>query len=105
MELARKGIREEELSESSPLVRALVVERLEQVWAACEPQIHGTTGKPDPRFIEAGLRCLKQLSDIYRLAAPAPSTPEPVGGPVSSAELVASGLRELEIRLQDVVAG
>lgn len=105
MELAHKGIREEEIAESAPLVRALVVERLEMVWAACEPQIRGTTGKPDPRFIEAGLRALKQLSDHYRLAQPAPSTQIEGEGPVSSRELVSNGLRELENRLQDVVQG
>lgn len=63
------GIGEEEIAGSAPMVRALLVQRLEQVWATCEPHVTGVV-KPDPRFIEAGIRVLDRLERLYRLSAP-----------------------------------
>lgn len=63
------GIGEEEITGSAPMVRALLVQRLEQVWATCEPHVTGSI-KPDPRFIEAGIRVLDRLERLYRLSAP-----------------------------------
>lgn len=69
-----RGISEENVAESAPLVRALVVARLEQAWRACDPHIQvqrnpdtGLIMRPDPRFIEAGIRILDRLSDLYHL--------------------------------------
>lgn len=69
-----RGISEENVTESAPFVRALVVSRLEQAWRACDPHIQvqrnpdtGLIMRPDPRFIEAGIRILDRLSDLYRL--------------------------------------
>jgi hypothetical protein len=105
LDLSIRGIREEELHESSPLVRALVVERLEMIWRACQPHINQDAGKPDPRFIEAGIRTLKELIRVYRLDQPAPGAVESSGDMVGNAELVLAGVRELEAKLQDVVQG
>jgi len=63
------GIGEEEVSGSAPMVRALLVQRLEQIWSVCQPHVDGTT-KPDPRFIEAGIRVLDRLARLYRLDSP-----------------------------------
>ena len=71
------GITDENIAESMPLVRALIVQRLEQAWRACDPhiqvQVNPDTGlvmRPDPRFIEAGIRIIDRLGDIYRIRTP-----------------------------------
>lgn len=68
------GITEENVVDSAPFVRALVVSRLEQAWRAVDPHIQvqrnpdtGLIMRPDPRFIEAGIRILDRLSDLYHL--------------------------------------
>lgn len=99
MELATRGIADEQIHESAPLVRALLVERLEQIWSVCEPHVTGESGKPDPRFIEAGIRVLDRLAKLYRLDQPVPGAVEASGDLVENAELVLSGLRELEARM------
>jgi hypothetical protein len=101
LELAGKGIRDEELHDSAPLVRALVVQRYEQIWSTVEPHVTGEVGKPDPRFIEAGIRVLKELTALYRLHAPVPGADQPQGELVAPADLVLAGLRELEARMRD----
>jgi hypothetical protein len=58
--------------------------------------------KPDPRFIEAGMRCVRDLALLYRLHAPTASMSEPdPGGRVDARELVRAQLVELEARTQD----
>lgn len=100
MELATRGIADEQIHDSAPLVRALLVERLEQIWTVCEPHVTGEAGKPDPRFIEAGIRVLDRLAKLYRLDQPIPASVEASGDLVENAELVLSGLRELEARME-----
>lgn len=99
MELATRGIADEQIHDSAPLVRALLVERLEQIWTVCEPHVTGEVGKPDPRFIEAGIRVLDRLAKLYRLDQPIPASVEAAGDLVENAELVLSGLMELEARM------
>lgn len=70
------GIGEEEVATSAPFVRALAVQRLEQIWAACEPHILVSREdrelgvRPDPRFVEAGIRVIDRLGAIYGLLRP-----------------------------------
>jgi hypothetical protein len=99
--LAHRGIADEQVAESAPLVRALVVERLEKIWRTCEPWITGTAGKPDPRFVEAGIRVCDRLTRLYRLDDPVPGSEQPDGELIPKAELVLAGLRELEARMND----
>lgn len=99
MELANRGIGDEQIHESAPLVRALLVERYEQIWSTCSPHVTGEIGKPDPRFIEAGIRVLDKLAKLYRLEQPVPGTLEVDQAMVGNAELVLSGLKELEARM------
>lgn len=96
-----RGIRDEEVAESAPLVRALLVQRLEQMWSAVEPQILGTTGKPDPRHIEAGIRIVDRLARLYRLDDPVPGQSEDDPDRIQVADMVESTLRELEARMAD----
>lgn len=99
---AGAGIGEEQVSGSAPLVRALVVERLELMWRACEPHINTEMGKPDPRFIESGIRIVDRLSKLYRLDAPQAQENEPdAGSVIDSRELAARGLQELEAKVRE----
>jgi hypothetical protein len=67
------GIDEEHVAQAAPGVRALVVQRLEMVWRACEPHIKPSQldvdegFRRDPRYIEAGIRVLDRLTAIYGL--------------------------------------
>lgn len=99
LDLNGRGIADEQIHESAPLVRALVVQRLEQIWSICEPNIIGTSGKPDPRWAEAGIRVLDRLARIYRLELPAPGAEQSDGDLVPRSELVLADLRELEARM------
>jgi hypothetical protein len=96
---APRGIADEQIHDSAPLVRALLVERLEQIWSTVVPHVTGEVGKPDPRFIEAGIRVLDRLARLYRLDQPVPGAEQPQGELVDRADLVLSGLKELEARL------
>lgn len=75
------GIGEEQVASSAPLVRALAVQRLEMIWRACEPHINLTRDdldlgrKPDPRFVEAGIRVVDRLVGIYGLLKPQATDP------------------------------
>lgn len=94
------GINEEQVAGSAPLVRALVVERLELMWRNCEPHIDGSMGKPDPRYMEAGIRIVDRLSRLYRLDQPQAADNEPDSvSRVDKRELAAAGLAELEQKL------
>jgi hypothetical protein len=63
------GLGEDQLSDQAPFVRALLVQRLEQIWSVCEPHVTGEL-KPDPRFVEAGIRVLDRLARVFRLDQP-----------------------------------
>src|SRR4029450_3819583 len=67
---APREISEDQLVEDGPRVRALIVQRLELVWARCEQRIRDDmdgTRPIDPRFLEIALRAEKDLALHYRL--------------------------------------
>lgn len=92
------GIGEEQLADAAPLVRSLVVQRLESIWRTCQPHIDGSAGRPDPRFVEAGIRVLDRLMRLYRLDQPQPAGTD-VDGVIDAAALVEAELAALEQRL------
>ena len=93
------GITDEDIGDKAPIVRSLVVERLEQIWAACAPHITPQEGvRPDPRYIEAGIRVLDRLSRLYRLDHPGVSAPPVVSGTDLVAE-VEQALSAIEAKL------
>lgn len=100
-ELHAKGIGDQQVADSAPLVRALVVERLEQMWTVIQPHVNGSAGKPDPRFLEAGIRITDRLIRLYRLDAPVPNQDAGEGDRVPMVDLVTRGLAELEARMND----
>jgi hypothetical protein len=98
-------IREDDLNDAAAEVRGVVAQRLETVWRTCEPHLgprqndDGSWSKPDPRFLEAGIRVLDRMMRLYRLDAPGVRLPEEVAGSDAVA-LVAEQLAALEERLR-----
>ena len=89
-----RGIGDEQLVSNAPLVRALVVERLEMLWRTCQPFIDGSAGRPDPRFVESGIRVLDRLMRLYRLDTPAQGAEKALdlGDPASLVEQTLAAL-------------
>lgn len=105
------GITETQVAESAPLVRALAVQRYEMLWRACEPHINLSQEmidagfKPDPRFIEAGVRITNHLVTLYQLLKPQHLMSEPDAvSRQDQRELVRSRLLELEQKVQNRVS-
>jgi hypothetical protein len=98
-------IDEASLQDAAAHVRGLVARRLETVWQSCAPHLQpvqlddGTWSKPDPRFLEAGIRVLDRMMRLYRLDAPGVRSPDEVT-PADAVVLLESALRELEARLR-----
>lgn len=95
-----RSISEEQLAEASGRVRYMVMERLERIWNACEPYLDSSEGKPDPRFLETGLRALDRMAKLYRLDRPVAGDNSPdAPSRVETRELVRAQILELEARL------
>ena len=95
-------ITEEGLTDAQPSVRALIVERLEQIWTACEPYILARELKPDPRYMETGVRVLDRLMRLYRLDSPqAQGADSDSGNLVDVRNLVIAQVAQLESRIKD----
>jgi hypothetical protein len=102
------GINEEQVAEAAPLVRALAVQRLEMIWRACEPNINlpqedlDLGRRPDPRFIEAGIRVTDRLVNLYQLLKPQHTMSEPDAvSRQDQRELVRTKVAELEAKLHE----
>ena len=97
-------ITDENLAEAAPRVRALLVGRYEEVWDRVKVRIiedQAGTRPLDPRFLEIGLRALKETAAIYRLGRPAPVAEEaedPTITATDRAALVLQALEELEAK-------
>lgn len=99
-------ISEEQVADAAPGVRALVVQRLEQVWRACEPHINPRAEdldlgfRRDPRYIEAGIRVLDRLTAIYGLLKTTQVQADPDSGSSQDQRAaVAKQVAELEQKL------
>lgn len=101
--LALPQIGDQELQDSQPAVRALVVHRLEQIWATIEPHVDGSRAgegwQPDVRFVEAGIRCLDRLARVYRLQDPGRGDQEGLEASVDAREVALRALLEVEARM------
>ena len=103
------GIADEQVADSAPLVRALVVQRLELIWRTCQPHIEvpldedgSPRWKADPRFIEAGIRVTDRLSRLYRLDYPQQGTTEPdAASRVDQRELAKAQILALTARMTE----
>jgi len=94
-------VTEDDLVASQPRVRAMVLQRLELMWAACEPQIRDfESSKPDPRFIEAGIRITDRSQKLFRLDSPQSVMAGPAtGGEEQLRDALRAQIGELESRL------
>jgi len=107
------GIGDEQVAESAPMVRALVVQRLEMIWRACEPHImppppeteFDLPRKPDPRFVEAGIRVNDRLIALYGLLKTNPSLDKGEETTTVEVEQALKRVRELEERLRGPESG
>lgn len=98
-------ITDDQISANSPRVRALQIQRLEEVWERVHVRIEEDrdgTRPLDPRFLEIGLRALKEEALIYRLnrVAPAVEEEEEVAGGVDRMALVLQQLAEVEAKFK-----
>ena len=97
-------IGEDELADAAPRVRAQTIGRLEDLYRVVRNQIEGSEDgeRPlDPRYLEIGIRILKEESLLYRLTRP-PAVREDDDDPAhvfDPAEQVRAQLLELEARL------
>jgi hypothetical protein len=99
LEATEYGIGEEEVATSAPMVRALLVQRLEQIWSVCSPHVTGEV-KADPRFIEAGIRVLDRLAKLYRLDSPlTPSGSNDIDPSGTALAAAVDQVAELEARM------
>lgn len=103
------SISDTDLAKDQGRMRALIALRLEALWAGCAPFIEARTDpesgivlKPDPRFLETGLRVLRDLGRLYRVDAPASQDPGAAQVPVSDRVIVARQLQELEDKITGV---
>lgn len=92
-------ISEDNLAVSAPRVRWQVVQRYEALWKLCEAMIAAAEDgerPPDPRWAEIGVRVLKELSSLYRLARP------PAG--LADEDVVLHGMDPKDVVLASLVA-
>lgn len=102
-------ITDEQVIANAPRVRALQIQRLEEVWERVHVRIQedeAGTRPLDPRFLEIGLRALKEEALIYRLnrLAPVVEEEEEVAGGVDRLALVMSQLAGVEEKLRESTA-
>ena len=103
------GIGDEQVAESAPMVRALVVSRLEMIWRACEPHIlpppvsendYEPPRKPDPRFVEAGIRVNDRLIALYGLLKTSPGQEKGEDTAQQDVDAAIDRVKALEARLR-----
>jgi hypothetical protein len=101
--LSLPQIGDQELQDSQAAVRALVVHRLELIWATIEPHVNGSRVEegwsPDVRFVEAGIRCLDRLARVYRLQDPGRGDQESLESTTDAREVALRALDEIEARM------
>jgi hypothetical protein len=103
---APREITEEQVTEDSARVRALLVQRLELVWNPIETRIRADMdgSRPvDPRFLEIGLRTCKDLALLYRLSkipTPVEEEDDPTIQVIDRGALVLDYLEGVEARIR-----
>lgn len=68
-------ITDDNLLEAAPRVRALIMSRIEKMWAAVDQHLDEANAGDrmlDPRMLEIGKGLMKAEAEIYRLGKPAP---------------------------------
>lgn len=99
-------VTEEQLQEAQPRVRALQIQRYEEIWERIQERISDDKegARPiDPRFLELGIRVLKEEAGLYRLgrtvAAPEEDADDQLTG-TDRRDLIEDRLKEIEAKTQ-----
>lgn len=99
-------VTEDDLAAAQPKVRALLVQRYEELYARVNVRIAADAddgGRPlDPRFLELGVRILKEIGSLYRLGRQVVLEAEDedeVASGVDRRNLVLAQLTQLEEKL------
>lgn len=98
-------VTEDDLAAAQPKVRALLVQRYEELYARVNERVAADVaegGRPlDPRFLELGVRILKEIGSLYRLGRTVviEAEEEEVSGGMDRRNLVLAQLTELETKL------
>lgn len=95
-------VTEEQLQEAQPRVRALQIQRYEEIWERIQERISDDKegARPiDPRFLELGIRVLKEEAGLYRLGRVAAVAEEE-----EDTTTVADRRDMIEERLQEIEA-
>ena len=104
--VAPPEIGEEQISQDQPRVRALLVQRYEQLWGwvdGCMQAARDLERPLDPRVAEIGLRVCKDEAALYRLGRAAAAVEEeedPTILAIDRAAMVAEQLTVLESKRQ-----
>lgn len=99
-------ITEEQLAASQPKVRALTIQRYERLYARVDERVREDEAgeRPiDPRFLELGIRILKEEALLYRLgrvAVVAEEEEDPAIAGIDRMDMVLRQLAELEEKKQ-----
>ena len=99
-------ISEDDLQEARPRVLAQTVGRYEDLYRVIKAHVtEAQEGERplDPRYLEIGIRILKEESLLYRLGRPAPAAAEDedLSRVVDPAQQVLAQLEELEARVRE----
>lgn len=73
------SVDDDQIAEAAPRVRALQIQRYEHMWTTVHStvQAHLAEGRPlDPRYLEIGIRILKEEAALYRLHKVTPPVEE-----------------------------
>lgn len=98
---------EDQLAESAPRVRALVLQRLEVIWTQVQDHLDPEKGGADPRWAEIGVRVLDREARLYRLDArkqPGDDEDDIYAQGIDRGKLVLQQLEELEARIKGDVS-
>ena len=99
-------VSEEQLVEAQPRVRALQIQRYEEIWDRIQERIgedKDGTRPIDPRFLELGIRVLKEEAGLYRLGRVAAAAEEEADDQLTGVDrrdLIEDRLKEIEAKNQ-----
>jgi hypothetical protein len=98
------GIGEDEVARSQPYVRLQTIQRLEGLWATVQAHVAACQAdeRPvDPRYLDLGLRVLREEARLYRLDKVVKvAEAEDADRVVDPAAVVLAQLQQLEARTQ-----
>lgn len=100
------SLTDSELGSRRPELRALILGRLELLWAACEPHVRGVDADgnpffPDYRYVDLGMRIMdREVRLLKILAADEPEEALVIEGRDPNAVKASRDLDEIESRLR-----